>query len=189
MIYAYNFLTPYWSDDYAYLMDVSKADSLGALVKQQYGEYLSNSGRVVGQFNVRLSLSVSKQVFNLVNSLMFIGLILLMYANIRRKRKYDIFVLLLVITFLWRFAVSFGQTMLWICGACNYLWGSVFILGFVTFYRYFLARADKLKHGTLLAAVAFFFGILAGWCNENSSGGGFLLVLIFGLNFWQSRMF
>lgn len=187
MIYAYNFLTPYWSDDYAYLMDVSKADSLGALVKQQYGEYLSNSGRVVGQFNVRLSLSVSKQVFNLVNSLMFIGLILLMYANIRRKRKYDIFVLLLVITFLWRFAVSFGQTMLWICGACNYLWGSVFILGFVTFYRYFLARADKLKHGTLLAAVAFFFGILAGWCNENSSGGGFLLVLIFGLNFWQSR--
>ena len=118
MIYAYNFLTPYWSDDYAYLMDVSKADSLGALVKQQYGEYLSNSGRVVGQFNVRLSLSVSKQVFNLVNSLMFIALILLMYANIRRKRKYDIFVLLLVITFLWRFAVSFGQTMLWICGAC-----------------------------------------------------------------------
>lgn len=58
MIYAYNFLTPYWSDDYAYLMDVSKADSLGALVKQQYGEYLSNSGRVIGQFNVRLSLTL-----------------------------------------------------------------------------------------------------------------------------------
>ena len=49
MIYAYNFLTPYWSDDYAYLMDVSKADSLGALVKQQYGEYLSNSGKYVNQ--------------------------------------------------------------------------------------------------------------------------------------------
>ena len=53
-----------------------------------------------------------------------------------------------------------------------------FILGFVTFYRYFLARADKLKHGILLAAAAFFFGILAGWCNENSSGGGFLLVMV-----------
>ena len=130
-IYAYNFLTPYWSDDYAYLMEVQKAENLGDLIRQQYGEYLSNSGRVIGQFNVRLSLSVSKQAFNLVNSLMFTALVLLMYANIRRKRKYDIFVLLLVITFLWRFAVSFGQTMLWICGACNYLWGSVFILGFV----------------------------------------------------------
>ena len=51
-IYAYNFLTPYWSDDYAYLMEVQKAENLGDLIRQQYGEYLSNSGRVIGQFNV-----------------------------------------------------------------------------------------------------------------------------------------
>ena len=187
MIYAYNLLTPYWSDDYAYLMEVRKAESLGDLIRQQYGEYLSNSGRVVGQFNVRLSLSVNKQVFNLINSFMFTALVLLMYGNIRRKKKYDIFVLLLIITFLWRFAVSFGQTMLWICGACNYLWGSVFILGFVTFYRYFLSRTDKIKHGIPLAIASFFFGVLAGWCNENSSGGGFLLVLMFAFNFWMGR--
>ena len=187
MIYAYNFLTPYMSDDYAYLLDVQKAENLGALIKQQYGEYLSNSGRVIGQFNVRLSLSVSKHVFNLVNSFMFTALVLLMYGNIRRKRKFDIFVLLLVITFLWRFAVSFGQTMLWICGACNYLWGSVFILGFVTLYRYCLGKADKIKHGIIVAVAVFFFGMLAGWCNENSSGGGFLLALMFALNFWWNR--
>ena len=115
-IYAYNILTPYLSDDYAYAIDVREAGSLWDLVKQQYGEYLSNSGRVIGQFNVRLSLSASKQVFNVVNSVMFVGLVLLMYANIRRKKKHDIFMLLLIITFLWKFAVSFGQTMLWICG-------------------------------------------------------------------------
>lgn len=187
MIYGYNLLTPYLSDDYAYLLEVRNAETLGALIRQQYGEYLSNSGRIVGQFNVRLSLSADKQVFNLVNSFMFVGLVLLMYGNIRRKKGYDIFVLLLIITFLWKFAVSFGQTMLWICGSCNYLWGSVFILGFVAFYRYFLERTDQIKHGAILAAGTFLFGVLAGWCNENTSGGGLLLVLMFALNFWHSR--
>ena len=187
MILAYNVLTPYMSDDYAYAIEVRNAHSIWDLVKQQYGEYLSNSGRVVGQFNVRLSLAADKQMFNLVNSLMFVALVLLIYANIRRKKRYDLFVLLLVITFLWKFAVSFGQTMLWICGACNYLWGSVFILGFVTFYRYFLNHPEKIKHTWLLAAGTFFFGVLAGWCNENTSGGGLLLILMFGLNFWWNK--
>jgi len=186
-IYAYNLLTPYLSDDYAYAIDVREAGSLWDLVKQQYGEYLSNSGRVIGQFHVRLSLSVDKQAFNVVNSFMFVGLVLLMYANIRRRKKNDIFVLLLIITFLWKFAVSFGQTMLWICGACNYLWGSVIILGFVTLYRYFLNRGEKIKHGGLWAAGLFLYGIAAGWCNENTSGGGLLLVIMFGLNYWWNH--
>ena len=98
MVYAYNLLTPYLSDDYAYLNEVRLADSLWDLIKQQYGEYCSNSGRVVGQFNIRLSLSVSKQVFNVVNSGMFGALILLIYHNIRRRKKYDFLVLILVIT-------------------------------------------------------------------------------------------
>lgn len=187
MVYAYNLLTPYLSDDYAYLNEVRLADSLWDLVRQQYGEYLSNSGRVIGQFNVRLSLSVSKQVFNIVNSVMFGALVLLIYRNIRRKKKYDFLVLILTVTFLWRFTVDFGQTMLWICGACNYLWGSVYILGFFTFYRFFLEHTDRIKHPAALAAGTFFFGLLAGWCNENTSGGGFLLALLFAANFFRDR--
>ncbi len=187
MILLYVCLTPYMSDDYFYMFEARKASSLWDLIKQQYGEYLSNSGRVVGQFNIRLMLSADKWVFNLLNSVMFLALVLLMYHNIRRKRKYDIFVLLMILVFLWRYAVSFGQTMLWICGACNYLWGSVFILGFVTFYRHFLDRADQIKKPALIAAAAFFFGILAGWCNENTSGGGLVLVLLFAANFVWDR--
>ena len=102
MIYAYNLLTPYSSDDMYYMMEVKQANSFWDLVKQQYGEYISNSGRVVGQFNVRLSLAAGEVVFNIVNSLMFVALVLIMYASLRRKKKYDIFVLLLIITFLWK---------------------------------------------------------------------------------------
>ncbi len=186
-IYAYNLLTPYLSDDYAYAYQVRQADSLWDLIKQQYGEYLSNSGRVIGQFNIRLSLAVDKHVFNVVNSFMFGVLVLLMYHNVSKKKKHDIFLLLLIVVFLWRYAVDFGQTMLWICGACNYLWGSVFILGFVTFYRRFLKKADDIKHPILLAIGTLLFGVLAGWCNENTSGGGLLLVLMFAANFVWDR--
>lgn len=186
-IFVYNFLTPYMSDDYFYKIEVRQAKSLFDLFRQQYREYLSNSGRVIGQFNIRLSLVFSKQIFNVVNSVMFTGLTLLIYANVRRKKKYDVLALLLVITFLWKFTVDFGQTMLWICGSCNYLWGSVIILGYVTFFRRLLSRAERIKHPVLAAAGTFFFGIAAGWCNENTSGGGLLLVLLFGANFWWDR--
>ena len=187
MIYAYNLLTPYLSDDYAYLIEVRKAASLWDLVKQQYGEYLSNSGRVIGQFNVRLSLYVSKQFFNVINSGMFLALVLLIYRNVSRKKKHDIFVLLLAITFLWRFSVDFGQTMLWICGSCNYLWGSVIILSFFTLYRYFLEKEEAVRHQGILALLFLLFGIAAGWCNENTSGGGLLLMLMYSLNFWWKK--
>lgn len=187
MVYVYNILTPYLSDDYSYLNQVREADSLWDLVKQQYGEYLSNSGRIIGQFNVRLSLAVDKQLFNVVNSGMFVALVLLIYGNIRRRKKHDIFVLLFILTLLWKYGVSFGQTMLWICGSCNYLWGSVFILGFFTFYRYKLEHGERIKHPLLLTIGMLFFGILAGWCNENTSGGGLLLALMFALNFWWKK--
>lgn len=187
MIYAYNLLTPYSSDDLVYMMQVKEAGSFWDLVKQQYAEYLSNSGRVVGQFNVRLSLAAGNVIFNLVNSLMFMLLVFVMYSSLRRRKKYDIFALILIITFLWKFAVSFGQTMLWLCGSCNYLWGSVFILGFVVFFRHFLEKAETVRKHLLLAIVTFFFGLIAGWCNENTSGGGFLLILIFGLNFFLQK--
>lgn len=184
MLFAYVVLTPYMSDDYFYMFEARQASSLWDLVRQQYGEYLSNSGRVVGQFNIRLFLSMDKWVFNVVNSVMFAALVLLMYHNVKRKKKHDIFVLFLIVVFLWKYAVSFGQTMLWICGACNYLWGSVLILGFFTFYRHFLTNTERIKHPVLLTIGTFFFGILAGWCNENTSGGGLLLVLMFAFNFW-----
>lgn len=183
MIYGYNLLTPYWSDDYMYAFEARQADSLWDLVRQQYGEYLSNSGRIIGQFNIRLSLLGSKHIFNVVNTGMFGVLVLLIYTNIRRKKNYDILTLLLVLLFLWRYTVDFGQTMLWICGACNYLWGSVFILGFVTLFRHLLKKNCDIRHQGLTAAGMFFFGVLAGWCNENTSGGGLLLVLLFAGNF------
>lgn len=175
----YNFLTPYFTDDYGYAQEARSAGSLWGLIKQQYIEYMYHNARIIGQFNLRLFLIPGKWLFNIVNSLMFTGLVLLIYAMIHGKKKYDLFVLFLVITFVWRYSVRFGETTLWLCGTCNYLWGMVIIMGFLVWYRHMLFRDKPVQHplGTVIGG--FFFGLAAGWCNENTSGGAFLLTLFF----------
>lgn len=186
LIFAYNLLTPYFSDDIFYKTDVLNAKNLADLIRQQYGEYLSNSGRVVGQFNIRLSLVFDKIFFNIANSIMFVLLTLLVYWNISGRKKFDLPIYLLSVLIIWRYSVDFGQTILWLCGACNYLWGTVIILGLVTLYRHTLNKTE-IKHPILCAVLFFLYGVIAGWCNENTSGGGLLLLMMFtGIKWWQS---
>mgnify|MGYP004525513499 FL=1 len=130
-IWIYNFLTPHYTDDYAYTLEVQEAKSLWDLIKQQYVEYMYHNCRVIGQFNLRVFLSMDKWVFNIANSVMYVALVLLIYASVKRKKQHDIFVLLLSLAFVWRYSVRFGETMLWLCGSCNYLWGSVIMVGFL----------------------------------------------------------
>lgn len=188
MIFIYNFLTPYYTDDYAYALEVQEARSLWDLIKQQYAEYMYHNCRVIGQFNLRVFLSMDKWVFNIANSVMFVALVLLIYASVKRKKKHDIFVLLLSLTFVWRYSVRFGETMLWLCGSCNYLWGSVIMIGFLVWYRHQLERTgNTMKHPVLTAIIGFVFGLAAGWCNENTSGGIFLAWIFFTWIYLMNR--
>ena len=188
MIFIYNFLTPYYTDDYAYALEVQEARSLWDLIKQQYAEYMYHNCRVIGQFNLRVFLTMDKWVFNIANSVMFVALVLLIYASVKRKKKHDIFVLLLSLAFVWRYSVRFGETMLWLCGSCNYLWGSVIMIGFLVWYRHQLERTgNTMKHPVLTAIIGFVFGLAAGWCNENTSGGIFLAWIFFTWIYLMNR--
>lgn len=188
MLYLYNMFTPILSDDIFYQISARNAGSLGELLKIQYNEYLSNNGRYFNLLNCRLFLIPDKWVFNIVNSAMFVLLSVLMYLNIEKRKKNDIFVIILTTVFLWRYSVSFGQTILWLCGATNYLWSTTIILGFITFFRH-IVRLDSenekpfLGKGLILVVFTFLFGAYAGICSENTSGGGVLLVLIFSINY------
>lgn len=186
LIFFYNALTPLFSDDIFYKSDVLQAQSLGDLLLQEFNEYMSHSGRVIGLFSTRLSVIADKMFFNIINSIMFVLLSLLIYWNITGKKKFNLPMYLLSVLIIWRYSVDFDQTILWLCGSCNYLWGTVFILGFVTLYRHILNK-EKIVHPVRLSILLFFYGIIAGWCNENTSGGGLLLIIMFtGLKWWKS---
>ncbi|MBQ9991740.1 MAG: hypothetical protein IJP31_12520 [Lachnospiraceae bacterium] len=186
-ILIYNFLTPLMSDDL--LFDESLYHSIGDIFRQEYHQYLTWNGRSVLQIILKVFSILPKWVFNICNSLCFVYTSLLIYWNISGREKYDCFLFLLIQLLMWNFSVDFDQTVLWLGGACNYLWGVMIILSFITLYRHLLG---KQAGGERLTSVNIFFlmmnAFLAGWGNENTSGGAILIVGLFTLSYvWKNR--
>lgn len=193
-----NLFTPMLSDDYSYAMEVQEASSFWDLIKQEYHQYLTWNGRSVAHLLLRIFLYLPAPVFKVANSLAFVGLSCTMVQLTAPQRKYDCYALLMVQLGLWLYAVDFSETILWEDGACNYLWGAWIILSFMLLEKKILGNDGRLSKamdaaaakkpekqtvaGTGLAgfgkAVAvLLFGVLAGWCNENTSGGCLLFLL------------
>ncbi len=180
-IWIYNFLTPLMSDDL--LFRPSDYHSIWDIFRLEYEQYMTWNGRSVLQIILKAFSLMPKWVFDLCNSLCFVFLLLLIYFNVGGRKKYDGLLYVFINLLVWNFSVEFDQTVLWMGGACNYLWGIVILLGFLTCLRYFLRREGGKKAGrgkTIgLSIFLFFFGALAGWGNENTSGGGILIALFY----------
>lgn len=189
LILMYNIFTPAMTDDLSYGKIVQGANSFLDLIRQEKYQYMTWTGRSVNHMILRCFLMLGdKWIFNIFNSLAFTALTLFMYYNIENKKKYDVFVYLLINLFLWTFSVSFAQTVLWQTGACNYLWGSTIIMGNISAFRYCKMRDYGGSSQIAPAVGLFLMGLLAGWCNENTSGGGILLILIWITFYvWQKK--
>ncbi|WP_026524650.1 DUF3329 domain-containing protein [Butyrivibrio sp. MB2005] len=196
-ILIYEFLTPMMMDDMGYLSEVKKAGSFFDLFAQEKAQYLRWTGRSVAHLMARIImyidyhfLSGNRIFFNILAACAFTVLTRLIYSNIRRKTKYDVLGYVLIVLLLWIFGISFAQTILWETGACNYLLTTTIILGFMTCFR---KNVEKLLEGgaddkAYLKAIGLFvFGIIAGWCNENTSGGCLLFILFFTYLYYKKE--
>lgn len=178
LILIYNVFTPMMTDDLTYAENVARANSFWDLIRQEKYQYKTWTGRSVSHMILRLFMLGDKWFFNFCNSIAFVALTLFMYYNVEHKKKYDFLVYLLIHLFVWIFGVSFAQTVLWQTGACNYLWGSTIIMGYISAFRYCM-KSDYDGASQIAPGVGLFLlGILAGWCNENTSGGCILLICI-----------
>lgn len=178
-ILTYNILTPLMSDDL--MFDKSLYTSVGDIFIQEYKQYMTWNGRSVLQIILKIFSLLPLKVFWVCNSLCFMALNLLIYWNVKTEKKYDCILLILIQLCLWNFSVDFSQTVLWLSGACNYLWGMVIILSFLSLYSFFIKREELGKKKTA-AVLIILPAFLAGWGNENSSGGAILIVL--GMTLW-----
>lgn len=182
----YTGVTPIMSDDLPYIANPYR--SLSAIIKACYEEYMDVNARQVTHFIMRCFLSGPKWFFNICNAVAFVAVMLLMYWNVEGRKKYDFTLFGLMNLLVWHYGVAFDQTVLWEGGSCNYLWGALIFLAFITWYRYALKNQETIKHEILLAIGLFLVGVLSGWCNENSSGGCLLIVLaFFGLSYYEKR--
>lgn len=178
-----NFFTPMLSDDYAYAMDVQKAASLRDLVVQEYHQYMTWNGRSVAHLLLRIFLFLPAPVFKVANSLAFAALSYVLARLASPGTRCSRYTLLLVQLGLWLYAVDFAETVLWEDGACNYLWGALIIFTFLLVQQRGLERAENGSRSgrgrlALQTGALLLLGTAAGWCNENTSGGCLLALLI-----------
>lgn len=177
-----NIFTPLIADDYTYSVHrVTKEPitSFWQILSSQYSHYFEWGGRSVVHTLAQLFLWMGKPFFTFINTVAYLALTLILYAHavLGSDRKYQPAVFLLIHLLIWFTVPVFGQTVLWLVGSCNYLWGSLIIFGFLLRYR--IALTGSVRQGWWWIPLWFLFGVLAGWCNENTSGMAVMLTILF----------
>ena len=160
-----NILTPYIADDINYKNIWGTSDRVNNLwdvFVSQYWHYLTWGGRSVAHTIVQLFLIFPKLIFNIANSLCYIGIIYLI-NSIATNKKNNAWIILLIHLLLFLITPFFGEDFLWLTGSCNYAWTILIILLFINIYI-----KNKLNDSILVIIGMFLLGIISGWTNENT---------------------
>lgn len=188
MVFVLNKMTLYTADDYTYRFiyksshpypGLQKIHGVKSIIESQISHYQLWNGRFVAHSIVQFFMQYNKLIFDICNSLAFIGLSILICKIISKlsaiKVKGSIYLLTLLL--LWMLLPELGKTILWVSGSGNYLWTALFYVGFLLFILY-----EKTTN-FLSIIVAVILGFFAGATNENS---GPAIILMAGL-FFLSR--
>ncbi|HAW7058449.1 TPA: hypothetical protein JJJ54_003039, partial [Enterococcus faecalis] len=100
------------------------------------------------------------------------------------KQKFNTIRLLFIVMLIVLFVPRFGETILWETGSINYLWTFGIMLTFISIYHWKIIKnvSPVMKYASFFM---FIFGLIAGWCNENTSGGLILLTISYIFIEWK----
>ena len=183
------FFTPLIHDDFAFLYKygpkaiVRPTDegvkNIVDVFESQYYFYQTVNGRFSTHFLLQFVLLLGKNVFNLLNVLVFMGLILLIhqYSKNYLLHSKGVYVFLFILFSIWFFTPYFGQTMLWAAGSLNYLWSSCLVILFIYLFR---REEQNCNRTSLLKVFLFFvFSFMIGNTNEAITFGVSAALLFF----------
>jgi hypothetical protein len=198
-----NLLTPLsFGDDYVYSFvweghsiyeplseNAIRVSSLKDLYNSQLLHYFSWSGRIVSHTLTQFFLWAGKSVFNICNAFVSILLVAEIYCCSHKGTvtfKSDTGMLCGILFAVWTFTPGFGDVFLWLDGACNYLWTTVILLGFMLPYIHRYYSNSKGKHQVRIFALLMLFGgVIAGCTNENSICWIILILSVFVFRLWR----
>jgi hypothetical protein len=135
-------------------------------------------GRSVVHFIAQVLLMLPKYIADLLNTLVYLSYISLIYLHIKGSAKNSILLFLMVNLGVWFLQPVLGDTVFWLTGSANYLWGTWLILLFLLPFRLYRGRISTPILQILYSICIFILGILAGWTNENTAAA--MLVIIIG---------
>lgn len=187
MLYL-NLHTPLQMDDYDYSISWATGKPVSGLfdvIASQAEHYKLWGGRSVVHALAQTFLYWGKGIFNVLNTAMYVLLLLEIYALSKPKGKaYCWPILALEHAFFMLFLPFFGTVFLWLDGACNYLWGTALGILPLLLYRNAAEGGFFSRRGGILAVVLSF---LAGWTNENTACGVLAVIGLLLLMDWKKK--
>lgn len=169
-IYALNHYFPIILDDWTYSMNAEGAriSSLSEILEYQYLHYFNWGGRSVVHAIAQIMLASGVFWGDVINSIGYIALVLIIYYIANKGNKSNLSLFIGINLLIWFLVPALIENIFWITGSANYLWGTLLILSFLSFYcAAFLA--GKSKDEWVKRVSVFFLGVFAGWTNENMS--------------------
>lgn len=177
MIYILNMYTQLMNDDFDYAHSIATGERLHSMkdiIYSQIAHYNKINGRVVAHFIAQTFLLLGKPVFNIINTLAFLTLIVLVnYHAAGSLKKIKIDYLIISFLLIWFCSPGFGQSFLWISGSANYLYCMLIALLFLIPYRKAYYEPLNKNTGKTLVKDGIFtvanalFGYIAGWTHES----------------------
>lgn len=169
LMYNLNYLTTFRGDDFNYhysFADGTRISSLLDVFKSQVAHYKVMNGRIPAHFLMQIFTIFGKPVFNIMNTivyLFFIGLVMYMINRSWKINGLSFFMLFIV---MWYYTPAYGQTVLWMDGAFNYLWTAVIVL-----FALLPFRNPKMYDYKINQFIFPLIGLIAGWSSETISAG------------------
>ena len=183
LLFIINSLTIWAADDYAFYNNVWLGESKFSFLRvyeRSTAFYFAWTGRYLSTFINYIFLYFPKPIFDVVNSLIYTGLVYLIYRMVKSddKKTTDKQNALLVITIFcltWLLVPSVGQVMFWQIGSVIYLWMYFLMALLVCYYIRLLRKQKTLKDNIINIILITILGLAAGNGFETNS----LVLLMF----------
>lgn len=177
---VYDLLTPFKPDDVLHALvmgnEHERIDTVGALFRSQAYGYVNNNGRTADFIAQAFCGITGKWLFDVLNAVVA-ACFVHVGAHLMVPEKRSVLALALMVAFVFVLMPVPGETMLWLCGATNYLWTMTFTLALVAFLlRYDGAGAPWWKHALVLVLT-----LIAGSMNESVTAGTLVGMAIYYL--------
>lgn len=191
-------LTPYFANDFRYMLIMGTQDhvsSLSDIFISQYRHYFEWGGRTVAHVIAQFLLFIGKPAAAVIQAVTYLLLILFIYFNaygVRPTLKVHLPPLAVITVLLFLQLRAYGEVVFNVVSSANYLYTIVLVLMFLLPYRISM-RQELNTPLWLLWPMMFVLGVLAGWSNEATAAAvatGLGLYLLFNfkrqkLRLWQ----
>ena len=178
-----NSMTIWAADDFAFYNNVWLGESKFSFLRiyeRSTVFYFAWTGRYLSTFINYIFLYFPKPIFNVVNSLIYTGLVYLIYRMVKRDDekttdKQNALLATTIFGLTWVLVPSVGQVMFWQIGSVIYLWMYFLMALLVCYYIRLLRKQKTLKDNIINIILITILGLAAGNGFETNS----LVLLMF----------